>query len=1104
MDQTYRASLLDQTRRHVTRRRRAAEPIRRYRFALGLIGLLTAVLWWKILTYGPDRYPTAPTREADRQMDTRGSGKPGGIGLTSPPAGTTGAGAAEADSTAAAAGVSQDRQAGAPPSDRTPVLVVSSVCQPASASDSRGLKVGDRLAPGAVIKTGEGGRVTLVTRRGSEICLDTASELVIDSRRAATIRRGRLYCSNRKHEISRIDTPGGRIHLLGTVLNAAVVSNEAVAVTVVEGRVQLTNTLGAATVEAGRRSILAASREPQPGDETDPLDDTGWYHGRRDIQSDFGDIAYTLKRGDGLITEVWVMNSDGSNRRRLKGFIGCTSSQGTWLPNEQRLQIQIHSVLWTTPDVRTQRADAGAGHPIVDARIFLLDAVTGQDRIIKLPAGYDPLYVSVAPDARRIAFSGDYQPNPNNIENREGGVWVYNTRTGGIRKILGGWVKTAPVWAPDSRRIAMSKGEGYGIHHPLVIVDADTGKVTDLGINGAGASFSPDGKKLAYCSGFEGGGAWVMGVPPGGSIYVKDLTSDARAVRISPQGEGALTPRWSPDGTRISYCVSHYGPNPDYPFDNMTFSIFVARADGTDAKEIYKGKGNRPPVEWARSADAVYAISRDAVLLIAADGSGVQHTMPTDEKHSPLTRAQRAQTDASVRTVREAIYHYALANVKQFEGNPAEKRRCLETSEELFAGLVWNHPLADPSLADSLAYADKAVAEAAKGDATILSESCAERMSYADILLGHYVEARKQMPETLEDLEKRALSTSWGINWLFAQDKRRARMIFECPGTPNKGPARYRFRGSKARPEKGNAIITCPNHPANHVTLDEKMSRATHFPWAITDDPRQIMRLIKRGEDVNAADEGGRTALHFAVLNDYYGAVKLLLEKGAKVNVKEHSKEGGFHGWGWYPLHLALRNENKAIIRLLIDHGADVNAPRSDGWTPMLTAAYHGQPDMIALLLSKGADVNYRNSEPLRIAIRQGMIEAARIMLERGAKVDGADGDDGQSALAIAARQGDIAAVKLLIENGAEIDLKDKASKTPLFHAASMGYADIVEALLSRGADANAGAKADRSILQAVRNGEKSHLESGDRERDKARHDWRAVREALLRHGAKE
>ncbi|MCE5323881.1 ankyrin repeat domain-containing protein [bacterium] len=292
----------------------------------------------------------------------------------------------------------------------------------------------------------------------------------------------------------------------------------------------------------------------------------------------------------------------------------------------------------------------------------------------------------------------------------------------------------------------------------------------------------------------------------------------------------------------------------------------------------------------------------------------------------------------------------------------------------------------------------------------------------------------------------------------------------------------------------------CPT--TSSINPERAKYRATHLPWAVIDCPEQVPELIKNGADVNATDEDGRTALHFAVFNNNYGIAKTLLENGAEVNVKEHSSEGGFCGWGWYPLHLALRNENKDMIRLLVDHGADVNAVRSDGWPPLDTAAYHGQPDMIELLISKGADVKYKDYEALRFAIDLKKIDGALVMIKHGADVNKIN-NFGRTALHVAASLGDTPAVKELIKYKAKIDIADNKGRTPLYTATYYGFLDIAKLLIANGANVNVHAEGNTSLLQILKEGKHDYMTSPQDQNNKIKRDWYGIKRVLLRHGAK-
>lgn len=699
-----------------------------------------------------------------------------------------------------------------------PLVAVIQVQQPVINGSGKEIKEGDKLPANAVICTGDNGRITMVTRKGSELRLGSNSRLVFKSDNIASISKGRLYCSNRNKEIARIDTPAGRVKLLGTIVDTAVVRKDTVAVTVVEGKVQLSNSHGSTLVDAGKRSVMVAYNPPQAGVAVNTHKETSWYHGKGEYQSDFGDITYTVTRGNGLISELWVMKANCSSKHRIRSFIG-GCADGMWLPGERWLSIQLSTILWTTPDSKTRTANTGSGHPIVRDAIVLLDAATGETLPFNLPDDYDPLYASFAPDPSLVAFCGSYKPVQNDYTQWDGGVWVYDNQTGNINKVLNGWVKTPVAWAPDSRHIAVSTGQEYTNDHKLVIIDSQTGETEDLGIIGAGASFSPDGTKIAYCAGFRQCGSWFHGIPMSGSIFVKDLTSNTEPVQISSTNEWAVEPRWSPDGSRIVYLASGH---------SFPARVCIANANGTEKSEIYHIDGdNIAKASWAPSGNSIYVTvgysTESKTMLVAADGSGVIREISADGKESKLSKTAQKQTDSAIAAIKEAVFQYAMGKIHSFEADIPAARQSYDTAADIFAGLTWNYPLAGLGTDDTLRYADAAEKEAARSDADILHDSCKERMNYLGWVLAVVAGKHKQFPADLPTLIDWAQSSSWGINWLFSGDKEHVAMLGTCPGNAEHGVEPYIYTPpvNGTEPKIGDVLISCPLHPDVCFKLDE-------------------------------------------------------------------------------------------------------------------------------------------------------------------------------------------------------------------------------------------------------------------------------------------
>ena len=94
----------------------------------------------------------------------------------------------------------------------------------------------------------------------------------------------------------------------------------------------------------------------------------------------------------------------------------------------------------------------------------------------------------------------------------------------------------------------------------------------------------------------------------------------------------------------------------------------------------------------------------------------------------------------------------------------------------------------------------------------------------------------------------------------------------------------------------------------------------------------------------------GWTPLHLASFFGGYDAAKLLIERGADVNVRSANPMAET------PLHIAAAGSRTEIVSLLLQRGADPNAKGSGGWTALHRAADRCDADTARLLVRFGAD----------------------------------------------------------------------------------------------------------------------------------------------------
>jgi hypothetical protein len=101
--------------------------------------------------------------------------------------------------------------------------------------------------------------------------------------------------------------------------------------------------------------------------------------------------------------------------------------------------------------------------------------------------------------------------------------------------------------------------------------------------------------------------------------------------------------------------------------------------------------------------------------------------------------------------------------------------------------------------------------------------------------------------------------------------------------------------------------------------------------------------LIEGRDDVDIADQKGRTALMWASELGYEKVVQMLMDGGADVNAP-----GGYYG---NALYAASGGGHDKVVQMLMDGGADVNTPGGEWGNALQAALYQGHDKVVKLLL---------------------------------------------------------------------------------------------------------------------------------------------------------
>ena len=230
---------------------------------------------------------------------------------------------------------------------------------------------------------------------------------------------------------------------------------------------------------------------------------------------------------------------------------------------------------------------------------------------------------------------------------------------------------------------------------------------------------------------------------------------------------------------------------------------------------------------------------------------------------------------------------------------------------------------------------------------------------------------------------------------------------------------------------------------------------------AFSDNVDCTMFLIAHGADVNYTS-CKYTPLETACFHNSFKVVKLLLDKGAAVNVrrKPQNKEKTYYGT---PLHSAVKANAIECVQLLLAEGAQINPEESRGISPLHIAAEMGYLECMNILLNSGCDPNLtlpdtRNTA-LHLAADGGFSECISLLLYKGATAD-ARNYKGQTALHFAARAQSVECVEMLLSKGCfNPNSEDNDRRTPLHSAVgrALNSCEITELLIKYEAGVNGG-----------------------------------------------
>ncbi len=285
-------------------------------------------------------------------------------------------------------------------------------------------------------------------------------------------------------------------------------------------------------------------------------------------------IAVTFTVGNrytGYASDVYVVNADGTGRRRLVRSAGADRTSPTWSPDGTKL--------------------AYAESP---AEIHVIDADGSGDR--RLTSGLDPAW---SPDGKSIVFARSVSGNDTDLYRADVDGSALTQLTSGPQ-----WDR-APDWSADGSKIVFQRGRESV--DSIYVMGADGSKLRRLGCGFCyHPAWSPDGREIAYD---HGGDIWVMtarGGSPRNITRTRSMTKDEQDPAWQPVHEvnGRLA------GTRFA----------DYLVGGAESNVITGGAGhdilrgGPGQDRIFARDGVRDVVSGGPGRDTAYVDRLDVLL----------------------------------------------------------------------------------------------------------------------------------------------------------------------------------------------------------------------------------------------------------------------------------------------------------------------------------------------------------------------------------------------------------------------------------------------------------------------------------------------------------
>ncbi|XP_011666022.1 protein phosphatase 1 regulatory subunit 12A isoform X1 [Strongylocentrotus purpuratus] len=202
-------------------------------------------------------------------------------------------------------------------------------------------------------------------------------------------------------------------------------------------------------------------------------------------------------------------------------------------------------------------------------------------------------------------------------------------------------------------------------------------------------------------------------------------------------------------------------------------------------------------------------------------------------------------------------------------------------------------------------------------------------------------------------------------------------------------------------------------------------------------------------------NEDGLTALHQSCIDNNEAMMRILVDKGADVNVTDREL--------WTPLHAASTCGHRHLAQFLIQRGAHLLAINSDGNMPYDICEDEGTLDYIESQMATQG-ITQEQIDELREIVPNRMLHGMQEIYKNGGDLESRD-VVGATPLHVAVANGYEKVVQYLLSHNVDYAARDNDGWQPIHAAVCWAQTEIITMLVESGADLDARTNNDETPL---------------------------------------